>query len=156
MTNMKRNILGLVSLLSCTTSLTYALPFERCPGEAFLIQDRVAQLYSVDLATGFSKPLSTPGWTSAKMNALAFNLSDSYLYAYNYETGSISRLGADNSVAELNANMQGLSFLSVIYRPRKTPTTSTEAVAITVCIGSRWTVSAMTIYRCRKLFPARH
>ena len=110
MTNMKRKILGLVSLLSCTTSLTHSLPFERCPGEAFLIQDRVAQLYSVDLATGFSKPLSTPGWTSAKMNALAFNLSDSYLYAYNYETGSISRLGADNSVVELNANMQGLSF----------------------------------------------
>ena len=108
--NMKNTTLGVVALLSFTASMSQALPFDRCPGDAFLVQDRVAQLYRVDLATGYSTLLSPPGWTSAKMNALAFNLSDGYLYSYNYETQSISRLGADNSIQSLKANMEGLSF----------------------------------------------
>jgi len=72
--------------------------FEECPTEAFLIQDKVSSLYGVQLATGYYQELSPVDWGQSKMNALAFNFHDNYLYAYSYAFGTIVRIGSDLSV----------------------------------------------------------
>lgn len=75
-----------------------AQSFDECPAEAFLIQDKIANLYSVQLATGFYEKFSPNDWGQEKMNALAFNIHDRYLYAYNYYYGTIVRIGSDLNV----------------------------------------------------------
>lgn len=103
-------------------------PFTECPAEAFLIQDKLANLYSVQLATGFYEKASPDDWSQQKMNALAFNIHDSYLYAYNYFYGTIVRIGNDLNVETIPLdNMPSKGFyvgdISVdenayyIYRP---------------------------------------
>ena len=76
----------------------HAQPFTECPTEAFLIQDKLANLYGVQLATGFYEKSSPADWNQQKMNALAFSIHDRYLYAYNYYYGTIVRIGADFQV----------------------------------------------------------
>jgi len=70
----------------------HAQPFDECPSEAFLIQDKLANLYNVQLATGFYEKSSPADWNQQKMNALAFSVHDRYLYAYNYYYGTIVRI----------------------------------------------------------------
>lgn len=78
-----------------------AQPFSECPTDAFLIQDKVSNLYGVQLATGFYEKFSPNDWGQEKMNALAFSVHDSYLYAYNYYYGSIVRINEDYQVEAL-------------------------------------------------------
>ena len=74
---------------------TQATPFTECPTEAFLVQDKIANLYGVQLATGFYEKISPTNWGQEKMNALAFNVHDSYLYAFNYYYGTIVKLDSN-------------------------------------------------------------
>jgi len=76
----------------------HAQSFDECPAEAFLIQDKIANLYNVQLATGFYEKSSPDDWGQEKMNALAFSIHDRYLYAFNYYYGTIVRIGSDFQV----------------------------------------------------------
>ncbi len=105
-----------------------AQPFTECPTEAFLIQDKLANLYGVQLATGFYEKFSPADWNQQKMNALAFSVHDSYLYAFNYYYGTLVRIDANYQVTPITIpNMPNKGFyvgdISVVenayylYRP---------------------------------------
>jgi len=87
--------------LGFDSAVVSATPFSACPNEAFLVQDKISTLYGVRLATGFYEQVSPVDWGQGKMNALAFSLHDSYLYAYSYDFGSIIRIGSDLKVERL-------------------------------------------------------
>jgi hypothetical protein len=82
--NRKNTINSAVLAMSLGSFGLQAQSFVDCPAEAFLIQDKLANLYYVQLATGFYEKSSPANWNQQKMNALGFNLHDRYLYAYNY------------------------------------------------------------------------
>ncbi len=73
-------------------------PFSACPSEAFLVQDTIAKLYGVELATGHFQLLSDEMGTDNKLNAIAFNFHDDFLYAWSSEFLSLVRIGADYTV----------------------------------------------------------
>lgn len=86
--------LAIISLFAYS-ALNHAAPFNDCPTEAFLVQDQVARIYGVNLATGYYEELSNDMGTNGKINAMGFNFHDNYLYAFGYEAGTIVRIGAD-------------------------------------------------------------
>jgi LruC domain-containing protein len=90
----KNTVKGIIFALGMSGIGLHAQPFTECPAEAFLIQDKLANLYSVQLATGFYEKSSPADWNQQKMNALAFSVHDHYLYAFNYYYGTIVRIGA--------------------------------------------------------------
>jgi LruC domain-containing protein len=94
----KNTVKGILLAVGMTNVGLQAQPFDECPAEAFLIQDKLANLYSVQLATGFYEKSSPVDWNQQKMNALAFSVHDRYLYAFNYYYGTIARIGADFQV----------------------------------------------------------
>jgi len=94
----KNTVKGLILAFSLISAALHAQSFTECPAEAFLIQDKLANLYSVQLATGFYEKSSPADWNQQKMNALAFSVHDRYLYAFNYYYGTIVRIGADFQV----------------------------------------------------------
>ena len=98
-----------MSALATWSAQVSAEAFGECPTEAFLIQDKVANLYGVQLATGYYQKESPHDWGEAKMNALAFNIHDRYLYAYNYYYGTIVTIDAQLAVSPLW--LTGLSVL---------------------------------------------
>lgn len=81
---------------------SHAGPFTECPTEAFLIQDKIANLYGVKLATGFYEKQSSDDWGQQKMNALAFSIHDQYLYAFNYYYNTIVRIASDFQVTPMS------------------------------------------------------
>jgi len=88
----------------CTT-VNASEPFQDCPTEAFLVQSGVAKIYGVQLATGHYELLSSSMGTSGKLNAMAFNFHDNYLYAWSAELKTLVRIGSDyqvNSLATTN------------------------------------------------------
>ena len=87
-----------VLLAVCGRANSQGQPFSECPTEAFLIQDKLANLYGVQLATGFYEKISPNDWGQEKMNALAFNIHDRYLYAFNYYYGTIVQLDSNYDV----------------------------------------------------------
>lgn len=99
-----------LAALSLASTQVFSAPFTQCPSEGFLVQDQVARLYSVNLAGSFQREIAPNDWTSEKLNALAFNTFDNYLYAYNYTAGDIVRIGEDFSVQPIGAELGGLSF----------------------------------------------
>ncbi|WP_440874260.1 LruC domain-containing protein [Thalassotalea sp. PLHSN55] len=102
--------LGLSSLVLASNGIK-AEPFTQCPTEAFLIQDKLANLYGVQLATGFYEKTSPVDWGQEKMNALAFSVHDNYLYAFNYYYGTIVRINANHEVTPITiANMPDKGF----------------------------------------------
>ncbi len=76
-------------------SVSKADPFESCPSKAFLMQQEVAQLYGVNLATGNYSLISDDLGTSGKINAVGFNFHDNYIYGWGYDWGTIVRIGDD-------------------------------------------------------------
>lgn len=94
----KKTVKGIIVAIGMTNLGLHAESFTECPAEAFLIQDKLANLYSVQLATGFYEKSSPVDWNQQKMNALAFSVHDRYLYAFNYYYGTIVRIGADFQV----------------------------------------------------------
>jgi LruC domain-containing protein len=79
-------------------------PFSACPSEAFLIQDTIAKLYGVELATGHYQLLSDEMGTANKLNAIAFNFHDDFLYAWSSEYQTLVRIGSDYKVNPLATN----------------------------------------------------
>lgn len=94
----KNTVKGIILAIGMTNVGLHAESFSECPAEAFLIQDKIANLYTVQLATGFYEKFSPENWGQEKMNALAFSIHDRYLYAFNYYYGTIVRIGADFQV----------------------------------------------------------
>ncbi len=108
-----RRIAVLATLLHCFTAAAEAAgdPFETCPSKAFLIQQTIATLYGVNLATGYYAELSSDLGTSNKINALAFNFHDDYLYGWGYEFGAPVRIGSDYQATPLSVrDLPGTSF----------------------------------------------
>ncbi|MFT7007303.1 MAG: LruC domain-containing protein [Colwellia sp.] len=97
----KKTVKGILLAIGMANIGLQAQPFTECPAEAFLIQDKLANLYSVQLATGFYEKSSPVDWNQQKMNALAFSVHDRYLYAFNYYYGTIARIGSDFQVAPI-------------------------------------------------------
>lgn len=95
---------------SALAGSTLATPFTNCPTQGFLVQDQVARLYGVNLAGGFQQEIAPAGWTSGKLNALAFNSFDNYLYAYSYGHDAIVRIGQDYTLTPLSQPMAQGSF----------------------------------------------
>ncbi|KPH65406.1 LruC domain-containing protein [Pseudoalteromonas porphyrae] len=73
----------------------HADPFTTCPSKAFLVQESVAKLYGVNLATGSNAVLSDNLGTTGKINGLGFNLHDRYLYGWGYDAATIVKIGND-------------------------------------------------------------
>lgn len=96
-------ISGLVLAMS-VSQISSAEPFAECPTDAFLIQDKVATLYGVKLATGQYQQLSNTMGTTNKLNALAFNFHDQYLYAWSNEFGQPVRIDNTYQVAPLTTS----------------------------------------------------
>lgn len=94
----KKIITGILLSIGLSSFGLKAQPFKECPTEAFLVQDKLANLYGVQLATGFYQKSSPVDWNQQKMNALAFSIHDSYLYAFSYYYGTIVRIGAGYQV----------------------------------------------------------
>ncbi|MGY5453090.1 LruC domain-containing protein [Agarivorans sp. MS3-6] len=92
----------------CSPLSSYGAAFSSCPTQAFLVQQNVAQLFGVNLATGFYQTLSTDMGTSGKLNAIGFNLHDDYLYAWSYQHGTLARIGNDYQVEPLALNWNGI------------------------------------------------
>jgi len=124
----KKTVKGILFAIGMGSASLYAQPFTECPTEAFLIQDKLANLYGVQLATGFYEKSSPADWNQQKMNALAFSIHDQYLYAFNYYYGTIVRIGADFQVEPISlSNLPNKGFyvgdISVVenayylYRP---------------------------------------
>jgi LruC domain-containing protein len=124
----KKTVKGILFAIGMGSASLYAQPFTECPTEAFLIQDKLANLYGVQLATGFYEKSSPADWNQQKMNALAFSIHDQYLYAFNYYFGTIVRIGADFQVEPISlSNLPNKGFyvgdISVVenayylYRP---------------------------------------
>ena len=124
----KNTVKGIILAIGMTNVGLQAQSFTECPAEAFLIQDKLANLYSVQLATGFYEKSSPVDWNQQKMNALAFSVHDRYLYAFNYYYGTIVRIGSDFQVEPIPlANLPDKGFyvgdISVVedayylYRP---------------------------------------
>ncbi|MFT5277445.1 MAG: hypothetical protein ACI97K_003058 [Glaciecola sp.] len=86
-------------------------PFDTCPTEAFLIQDTVATLYGVKLATGQYQQLSNTMGTNSKLNAMGFNFHDQYLYAWSYEFAKPVQINNAYQVTPLTTSgLPGVSF----------------------------------------------
>jgi len=101
----------IVALGVSMSGVSLAAPFNNCPSDAFLVQDTVARLYGVNLATGFYEELSSDMGTSGKLNAIGYNFHDDYLYAYSYEFQTVVRIGNDYQVEPLTiSNMPNTSF----------------------------------------------
>lgn len=98
----KTTVKGILFAIGLTSVGLHAQPFTECPTEAFLVQDKLANLYGVQLATGFYEKISPADWNQQKMNALAFSIHDRYLYAFNYYYGTIVRIGADFGVEPIS------------------------------------------------------
>jgi len=86
------------------SAAAYSTPFETCPTDAFLMQDKISNLYGVQLATGFYEKISPNDWGQEKMNAIAFNTHDNYLYAYNYFFNNLVKIDSSLSVTSLGAS----------------------------------------------------
>ncbi|WP_051333749.1 LruC domain-containing protein [Aliagarivorans marinus] len=95
-----------------TPQLAYSAAFSSCPTQAFLVQQGTAHLYGVNLATGFYESLSSDMGTTGKLNAMAYNFHDDYLYAWSYEFNTLARIGNDYQVEPLTLDWGSMSHSS--------------------------------------------
>ena len=92
------------ALAISVSQVSFADPFTACPTDAFLIQDKLATLYGVQLATGQYQLLSNTMGTTNKLNALAFNFHDQYLYAWSSEYSEPVRIDDTYQVTPLSTS----------------------------------------------------
>lgn len=81
--------------LTLGAGVLQAAPFQECPTQAFLMQDRIAKLYGVDLSTGYYEFLAESLQTPERINGVGFNTFDNYLYGWGYEERTLVRIGDD-------------------------------------------------------------
>ncbi len=107
----KPSIKILALLLLMFTQVASADPFTECPSEAFLVQDKVARLYGVSLATGQYKEYTNDMGTTGGINGFGFNFHDSYLYGWSYQYKTLAKIGNDYQMTALElTGGEGLSF----------------------------------------------
>lgn len=107
--SLRSAVSGVTLLLASSTLL--AGPFDDCPSEAFLIQNQIAEIYGVQLATGYYSLLSSDMGTLNKVNAVGFSFHDNYLYGWSYESKTVARIGSDYQLEPLNVqNVPNTSF----------------------------------------------
>jgi LruC domain-containing protein len=113
---MKNKLSTAIAALITTMTLSansaaQAGPFTSCPSEAFLAQNTVAELYGVQLATGYYSRLAYDMGTRSKINAIGFNFHDDYLYGWTYENRTVGRIDSDYQVTPLSvSNMPNSDF----------------------------------------------
>ncbi|WP_087022331.1 LruC domain-containing protein [Thaumasiovibrio subtropicus] len=95
-------ILGTVALAVSHTAI--AGPFDSCPSKAFLFQGAPASVYGVNLLSGSSNVLASDLGTNSGVNAVGFNFTDRYMYAYATDDLRVVRLGDDFKVQYLNVS----------------------------------------------------
>ena len=99
---MKIYLILLLVLLSPISFKGRAAAFNSCPAEAFLVQQQVAELYGVNLVTGYYQSLSSSMGTTGKLNAMGFNFHDDHLYGWSYEYQTLVKMGNDYQVQPLS------------------------------------------------------
>ncbi|MDP4985547.1 LruC domain-containing protein [Pseudoalteromonas tunicata] len=95
---MKRILTGAFVIFS---GWVCAVPFDSCPSKAFLVQQNVAVLYGVNLASGSANILASNMGTNNKINGFGFSVHDRYLYGWGYENRSLIRIGKDFQMQNL-------------------------------------------------------
>ncbi len=94
----------IATVFSLISSSLTAAPFDACPSQAFLMQDRVANLYGVDLSTGYYDFLAPSLATDDRINGIGFSFHDAYLYGWGYEFGTVVQIGDDYSAQALQVS----------------------------------------------------
>ncbi|OZS44032.1 LruC domain-containing protein [Photobacterium sanguinicancri] len=69
-----------------------ATPFSDCPTEAFLFQGNPSNVYGVDLSTGNFNVLQTDTGAGGTINAVGFNETDRYIYGWNKDSNTMTRI----------------------------------------------------------------
>ncbi|MBD1390742.1 LruC domain-containing protein [Neiella sp. HB171785] len=95
------NLLFGIGLASAMSWQVQATPFTECPTPAFLVQKNTAEMFGVNLATGYYQTLASNMGTSGKVNAMGFNLHDNYMYGWSREFATLVRIGADFQIEPL-------------------------------------------------------
>ncbi|MEZ9141937.1 MULTISPECIES: LruC domain-containing protein [unclassified Shewanella] len=83
---------------------TYAAEaFEACPTEAFIVQtpSGVPKTFGVELGTGSYTVLSPDMGLTKSLNGVGFSYLDNYLYGWDYEHGTVGKVGEDYQVEPL-------------------------------------------------------
>ncbi|MBW8192492.1 LruC domain-containing protein [Neiella marina] len=101
--------LGFTSLASPPAQAT---PFTECPTPAFLVQKNVAEMFGVNLATGYYQTLASNMGTSGKLNAMGFSLHDNYMYGWSREHNTLVKINAAYQIEPLtlSGDAPNLSF----------------------------------------------
>lgn len=104
-----RYLLAAPALLLATS--VSADPFEECPAKAFLTQGSVPSTYSVNLATGDYQVLAQSMGVKSSLNAIGYNLNDSFAYGWSYQHKQPARIHNDYTVEPLDIkNSPGVDF----------------------------------------------
>ena len=87
------------SLLACSLALVSTSAYSiiphaftdngGCPSNAFLFQVNPTVVYQMDLSSGFYRPSKT---MASQVNAVGFNVTDSYIYGYDVNNEEIVRI----------------------------------------------------------------
>lgn len=88
-------------LLSSPLPAFAVSPFDDCPTEAFLFQGSPSTVYAVDLATGQYRTVGTNTGAGGVINAVGFNETDRYIYGWNKNAGTITRINQAYRVEDL-------------------------------------------------------
>ncbi|WP_261858134.1 LruC domain-containing protein [Photobacterium sanguinicancri] len=84
------------------TSPAFAVaPFNDCPTEAILFQGNPATVYAVDLSTGNYSTKQTDTGAGGTINAVGFNESDRYIYGWNKNSSTVTRINQAFKVENL-------------------------------------------------------
>ncbi|MFC1520018.1 LruC domain-containing protein [Pseudomonadota bacterium] len=103
------NILGLSSIAIGTSMALFsantnaAEPFNACPTEAFIIQTPagIPKTFGVELGTGSYSVLSPDMGLTKGFNGVGFSYTDNYLYGWDYQHGTVGKVGEDYQVEPL-------------------------------------------------------
>lgn len=79
--------------LGSIAQASYGEAFDSCPGTSFLVQGNPTTIYGVSLATGSSVTLQTDIGMTGNLNAVGFNETDNYIYAFNTTNKSVVKVG---------------------------------------------------------------
>ncbi|MDO6499955.1 LruC domain-containing protein [Photobacterium sanguinicancri] len=76
-------------------------PFNDCPTEAILFQGNPATVYAVDLSTGNYSIKQTDTGAGGTINAVGFNETDRYIYGWNKNSSTVTRINQAFKVENL-------------------------------------------------------
>ncbi|HIF9059252.1 TPA: LruC domain-containing protein [Photobacterium damselae] len=80
---------------------SYGEAFDSCPSTAFLMQGTPTTVYGVNLTTGSSQTLQTDVGMTGNLNAVGFNETDNYIYAFNTTNKKVVKVDKNFNAQEL-------------------------------------------------------